>query len=511
MNALDRFLPFLKKAEQPTDKQRPLVAVDRYPLDKPLLHFSPLDPWTMRHACEGVLIMGETGSGKSSGSGETIAKTYQRAGMGGLVLCAKPEEAYLWQRYARETGREKDLILFGPGHPWRFNFLDYELRKGGGHTENIVNLLTHVMEIAEGKQDAGSQDEFWQRAAREMLRCAIDIVALAKGTLTLEDIVRLIAEAPQSLDDVGPLLSPAAAEAAEYKPTPQALAWWNSSFCAECLDAASRKEKTAVQMHDFTTAFRYWTKTFPSMSDRTRSGIIATFTGVADTFLHGFVHELFCTTTNVTPEVAYTQGAIIVMDIDVQSYHDLGRIMQGVFKFIFQRTTLQRDVKQHPRPVFLWSDEAQNFINSFDFKALAVARSARLCTVYLTQNVNGLYSVLGGSGRGESQANALMANLTTKIFHSNSDPATNRYAAEVIGQEWTTAMNFSASAAESSHNSQSSGGGEVVQYKVLPQVFTGLRKGGPANNLEVDAIVYQGGRVFKATGENYIKVVFKQG
>lgn len=514
MNALDRLLPFLKKAELPTDKQRQLAAAEPYSLDTPLLCLSPVDYWTIRDACEGVLITGATGSGKSSGSGAAIAKAYLRAGMGGIVMCSKPEERLTWERYARETGREKSLIIFGPGKPWKFNFLDYELRregKGGGQTENILNLLTHIVEIAENQADSGGGEQFWNRAMRELLRNTIDLLSLAKGTLTLEDIVKLIATAPQSLDEVGRLLSPAEAEAAGYEPTPQSVAWWNSSFCAECIDAASRKEKTPLQIHDFTAAFRYFTKSYPSMSDRTRSGIVATFTSIADMLLHGFAWELFCTETTLLPEMAWTHGAVIVLDISVQEYHDLGRIMQGIFKFMFQRAVLARDVKKYPRPVFLWADESQNFISSFDFMAQAVARSARLCTAFLTQNTSNFHAVRGGGGRGESQANALMGNFQTKIFHANGDSATNRFAAECIGQTWTTALHFSASAAENSHNSQSSGGGEVVQYKILPEEFSRLRKGGLANNLAVDAIVFQGGRVWNATGETYLKVVFKQG
>ena len=513
MNALDRFLPFLKKAEPPTDKQRLLAAAEPYPLDTPLLRLSPVDYWSVRDACEGVFVTGATGSGKSSGSGAAIAKAYLRAGMGGIVMCSKPEERLTWERYTRETGREKSLILFSPAQKFKFNFLDYELRregKGGGQTENILNLLTHIVEIAENQADSGGGEQFWNRAMRELLRNTIDLLSLAKGTLTLEDIVKLIATAPQSLDEVGRLMSPAEAEAAGYEPTPQAVAWWNSSFCAECIDAASRKEKTPLEIHDFTAAFRYFTKSYPAMSDRTRSGIVATFTSIADMLLHGFAWELFCTETTLIPEMAWTHGAVIVLDISVQEYHDLGRILQGVFKFMFQRSVLARDVKQYPRPVFCWADEAQNFVSSFDFMAQAVARSARLCTVYLTQNISNFYSVLG-SGKGESQTHAFIGNLQTKIFHAQSDRATNHYASEVIGQEWTTAMNFSASAVENSHNSQSSGGSEQVQYKLLPEAFSRLRKGGPQNGLQVDGIVFQGGRVWNATGETYLKVVFKQG
>ena len=49
------------------------------------------DMWRIKDACEGTIIFGGTGSGKTSGSGRAIATSFLSAGFGGLVLCAKPE------------------------------------------------------------------------------------------------------------------------------------------------------------------------------------------------------------------------------------------------------------------------------------------------------------------------------------------------------------------------------------------------------------------------------------
>src|SRR4051794_6107105 len=107
-------------------------------LNAPLIHFSKNDAWTINDATQGTSIMGATGGGKTSGSGATIAKAFLRAGLGGLVMCAKPEERELWEQYARETGRLSSIVVFSPtGYrhneqgekvekQWRFNFLDYE-------------------------------------------------------------------------------------------------------------------------------------------------------------------------------------------------------------------------------------------------------------------------------------------------------------------------------------------------------------------------------------------------
>jgi hypothetical protein len=81
-------------------------------LDRPLLDLSRHDLWTVRDACAGILIFVDTGSGKTSGSGQSIAAAMLRAGFGGLVLTIKGNETERWREYAARWGRESDLIVF---------------------------------------------------------------------------------------------------------------------------------------------------------------------------------------------------------------------------------------------------------------------------------------------------------------------------------------------------------------------------------------------------------------
>ena len=85
----------------------------RFRLDTPLVPLSKQDRWTIADACEGTQIFGAAGSGKTSGSGQAIAKAMLRNGFGGLVLTAKPDERMLWERYAAETGRTESVLVFG--------------------------------------------------------------------------------------------------------------------------------------------------------------------------------------------------------------------------------------------------------------------------------------------------------------------------------------------------------------------------------------------------------------
>ena len=136
-------------------KAVPSVA-EPWSLQTPLFGLARRDPFTVGNAVENVLIVGGIGAGKTSSSGRTLATAYLKAGFGALVLAAKPEEPELWRHYCKVTGRTGDLIEFGPQHPWRFDPLAFELGRpgvGAGHTENLVQLFSALLDL--GEQGSG--------------------------------------------------------------------------------------------------------------------------------------------------------------------------------------------------------------------------------------------------------------------------------------------------------------------------------------------------------------------
>ena len=100
--------------------------------------------------------------------------------------------------------------------------------------------------------------------------------------------------------------------------------------------------------------------------------------------------------------------------------------------------------------MFLWADEAQNFVTDFDAEYQAVARSAGGCTVYLTQNRESYRRVLGNSDAVDS----LLGNLQAKFFCQNSGE-TNEWAAKLLGERWmdVTSTNVGRTGDEASHQS----------------------------------------------------------
>jgi hypothetical protein len=181
----------------------PRLYQEGWELDTPLLHFSdhPQDAWRIRDACEGTQIFGATGSGKTSGSGRALARAFLQNDFGGLVLCAKIDEPELWFRYAEETGRRRDLIQLS--HE-QFNFLHYEANRpgaGAGQTENLVGLFMQVAEIANQRHGYATADLYWERAVKQLLRNAVDLLAIARGTITLPELFEIIRTAPQDTNE----------------------------------------------------------------------------------------------------------------------------------------------------------------------------------------------------------------------------------------------------------------------------------------------------------------------
>lgn len=489
-------------------RERPaLAAPTSWDLTSPLLSWSSYDVWTIRDALEGTLVTGATGSGKTSGSGRAIALAMLKSGFGGLVLTAKPDERAVWESYCRETGRLNDLTVFGADGAQRFNFLDHELTRSGvgaGLTENLVHLFSTVLEIAERNSGGGGRDDegYWRRSGRQLIRNGIELLALGTGRITAPDLYRVVISAPTSA---------AQARSAE---------WQARSFCFQCLAAAEKKPKSQRQQADLEMVADYFLVEFPALSEKTRSVIVSGFTSMVDVLIRGVLRELFCTDTNLSPE-AVTDGKVILVDLPVKEFGEVGVFAQVLWKYAFQRSIERRDVMANARPVFLWADEAQNFITSYDMQFQTTCRAARVATVLLTQNVSNVYATLGGSEKGRSEAASLFANLNTKVLHANGDPVTNEWAASLVGRsrQFMASGNSSRSAEDVSAmpgldwlrepTSTSAGFSEAFEYEVQPSAFTRLRTGGLANRGLIDAIVFQNGRAF-VTGKTWLRATFEQ-
>lgn len=477
-------------------------------LDEPILSLTNDDYLRLRDLVEGTLITGAPGSGKSSTSGKQLARGLLRVkgadgtnASGGLVLTAKAEETQNWIAYAKDCGREKDLIIFNAESGHCFDPTHYEFTRpgrGAGDMESIIDFFSTLCSI--GKKEVGhGHDPFWERGNEQLMRNCIKLLELAQDRISIANIDRVIKSLPSA-----PGQHDIEAFAA-------------SSYCCSLVKSIEARQDTLTedQWSDLRFASQYLFTKWPAFDERPRSSLEMTWSGMADKFLFNPFNRLFCSgKCTFTPEDTTHRGKIVICDFPMLEYgHETGRLINVILKLIFQRSWLRRKISESPNPVFLWEDEGQYFITRRDNFFQQTCRGSRVAVVFLTQNILNISEELGEQQAG-SKTKSFLGNLGVKIFHQQNDTETCTYAADQIGREFRYIDNFSAGSGQSQQTNANVGGSRQLVHLVEPIEFTRLIKPDSSNPM-AQALVYQSGKPFNATktsrnpqGLNYVSVFF---
>jgi len=499
-----------------------------YNLDTALFKISPGSaPWALKDAVEGVQIFGGIGSGKTSGSGRFLALKYLKMGFGGLVLTVKPDEKSLWEEYCLVAGRSDDLIIVEPGGKHVFDFLAYESKPTLGQdaiTENIVQVLKTVIRASEDKSGGKSDDPFWESALDMLVFNLIDLCQLAYSKVNIDVMFSIVQSIPKSNEEANRVFRPAENAVPIHNPFKDAFILarkrvntaiedWKAKQSIETLMALDSAEKNEAAIHEavpdartLNLVYQFFFETYINLSEKTRSIIDFTFSAFLMRLLKNPVYSLFCKEGSTFFPEDCLQGKIIILNLPVKLYNKVGRDIQIMFKYIWQRAMEKRNIQENERPVFLWADEAQNFLHEHDADYQATARSSRIATVYITQNLPNYYANMGGE-KADYRVKSFLGTLGTKIFHANADTETNKYASELIGEGYTEDLSRTNTVAGEFSSSQTAS--FELQRMVRPEEFVSLRNGGTFNQFLVEGYLHkQGNPIY---GEhNFKKLQFDQ-
>lgn len=479
--------------------------VDYSNLETPIVKFSndPKDFWTLGDAVKGVQIFGGIGSGKSSGSAKTLALNFIARNFGGIVLCAKPDEADTWIKYAEACGRKNDIIHFKEGSQYYFNPLQYEMSRtdeGGGLTSNISNLFLNLYRMGQrinGGGEAKGGEQFWESALKRCLNRVIDLIKMSGEVLSVSNMAKIVSSIPTAEDMV------------EIKKIKKDKDFLNhKNYCVKCVYLAdiNKKQEDIKAKNNYLVIFNYFFTELPRLHPETRTTIQEMFLGLAEPFLSGLLADHFSEEFDggemLLPEETH-KGKIILLDFSVKKYLEAGIYSQLIYKLIWQQATERRgDIEGHKIPVFLWVDESQYFLSEYDMLFQTTARSSVACTVFISQNISNYYAVLGGQNP-KARVDSLLGNLSTRIFHANVDFVTNEWAANSIGRVFKNMENINYSLTSMSGSSS-----EQLHYQVEPIEFNTLRMGG-APDFIVEGIIMRNGNPW-SDGNNFKKVNFSQ-
>lgn len=483
-----------------------------FDLNEPVFHIGEKRvPWTIGNSVEGLQIFGGIGSGKTSGSGRFFALKYLSKGYGGLVLTVKPDEKDEWVKYCQAVNREKDLIIVEPKGKQSFNFMEYESTQEGdkNYTDNILQVLKTVIRASEEKSNGKNDDPFWENASDMLISNTIDLCLLAYGKVSIETLYK-IARSVMKSEFVKAKKKKKKKETSEAKSNSGINAfdmamvyaaetvhektahWSNSADLEEIFKLSEDEYRDYITQHvpearTFDAIKEFFLESYADLNERTRSIIDFSFTGFLFRFLKEPVYSLFCNKPSSFKPEDCLSGKIIILNLPVKLYHKVGRDAQIMFKYIWQRTMEKRNTDVNKRPVFLWADEAQNFLHEHDAEFQATARSSRIATVYLTQNIPNYYANMGGT-KGEYKVKSFLGTLATKMFHANADIETNKYASDLIGEAYEEDISKSTNQHEGNISTTNTLSHKLVKI-IRPEVFHTLKTGGEKNKFKIMGII----------------------
>ena len=475
---------------------------------------------TWADSVEGTLITGATGSGKSSGPGRHAALAMLKSGFGFCILCAKPDEKDRWVRYAEEAGRTNDLVIFNKSSGLKFNFLKYEMERGGEGAGDVLNAINSLMNLNEQNRvyrsggGGDNEERFWDNSLRRLISRTITLLKLAGEEVSILNMRRIVSNCfKEDEPKIYEHLKRTSTTSEDIDPNTRREAqadlalWIKSNYFLQVLEAIdSKRFNSPEEEDDALLVIDYWLKEFPKISDRTTSIIVESYMGIIEPFLNnGILKNQFSggLDEELMPEGTVSSNKIIIIDFPIKEFG-----ISTIYKTTFQAAMERRNIREeeHPKPVGLWIDEYQSFCNPMtDSLFQTIARSSWIATVYITQNVNNIYFVMGNN-MPEARAKSLLGNLNLKYFASNADVETNHWASEMIGQHLSDLQNLSISkdmeVSKTKH--------QQMQYRVTPDHFTTLKTGRQANNYIVEAIAFKAGKLWGRENENYATVAFKQ-
>lgn len=471
-------------------------------LDHVLASWSPSDPWTVRHACANTLIVGKTGSGKSSGAGDHLLRAVVRhRNSGGAIFAAKPEDKAYVQRVFREERTLDDLFILEPGGDARFNVLDYERQRGADVpdlTQAVMTFQETLTRTQQGGGGGGSDDAgYWTAQQRMMLHNAIQVLLLATGHIDPWAIQCFVSGAAISLAELS---------------DPQ----WQEAYHWQTLQQAKARARGGRERHDFELAEQYWTFTLPRMNDRTRTSIEAGVYVTLHAMNTGIARELLATTTNLSPELLERRKWILV-NAPIAPGDVTSAVINSAIKYAVQRHILKRRAGPGDPLLCLFSDEFQKLANSYDAMFLAECRSHKGCLIALTQSIHAMYANLHGKG-GEHQTDALLTNFGHVVVHTLGDAKSAKQWSELLGNRREVFIGTSMQPRGEElfdilmgRMQVSVSASERYEPCLQPAVFLrGLRQGGSENGNVVDGVVIRSGAPFSESGENYLITSFRQ-
>ena len=359
---------------------------------------------------QNILITGTIGTGKTSSAMYPFTKQLiefdcknEKNKIGMLVLDVKGNYYLKVSEFAKNCGREDDLIVISLGGEYKYN----PLHKPNLKPSILANRLKTILLLF----SPNNSESYWLDKVEQILTECIKLCRLYNnGYVTFEEIHKLI-----SVDNY-------------YEEKIEIL---RNKF--------SHNLFSHEDIYNLISSLNFFQKEFLSLDSRTLSILKSEITRITNVFVSDY--EIYKTFNPKEEELNFfgfedliNTGKIVVLNMNISEYKNLSKIIATYLKLDFQAEVMARlanNFEFSTRTVAFISDEYHEYCTVSDSEFYAQSREAKCINIVASQS----YTSLLNSLNNKYSVEVIVQNLVNKFWFRTDDIFTIENAQKQIGKE----------------------------------------------------------------------------
>ena len=365
---------------------------------------------TEKSLYQNVLITGTIGTGKTSSAMYPFTKQLieyscddlsNKIGM--LILDVKGNYYLKVTEFAKDCGRENDLIIISLGGDYRYNPLHKPNLKASVLADRLKTILLLF--------SPNNTESYWLDKVEQVLTECIKLCRLYNhGYVTFEEIHKLISVNNYYIEKI------------EYLRNE----FINNRFSKE-------------DIYNLMSSLNFFQKEFLSLDQRTLSILKSEITRITNVFVSDYeIYKTFNPNENELNFLGFEDliknGKIVVLNMNISEYKNLSKIIATYLKLDFQTEVMARlanNFNSSNRTVAFISDEYHEYCTLSDSEFYAQSREAKCINIVATQS----YTSLLNSLNNKYSVDVIIQNLVNKFWFRTDDIYTIESAQKQIGKE----------------------------------------------------------------------------
>ena len=359
---------------------------------------------------QNILITGTIGTGKTSSAMYPFTKQlikYENYNndkkLSMLILDVKGNYYQKVVEFANEFNRQDDIIVIELNGKYKYN----PLHKPNLKPSILANRLKTILLLF----SKNNSESYWLDKSAQILEECIKLCRLYNNNyVTFDELHKLITNDNYYLEKINYLR-----------------------------DKFIKNIFSESQIYDLYSSLNFFEKEYLNLDQRTMSILKSEITRITNCFISDY--DVLNTFNPKQEELNFfgfeevlKKGKIVVLNMNINEYSNLSKIIAAYLKLDFQTdvmTRLANSKDNNFRSVCFISDEYSEYCTETDCNFFSQSREAKCINIVATQSYTSLLNTL----HDQSAVNVIIQNLINKLWFRSDDIFTIENAQKQIGKE----------------------------------------------------------------------------